>query len=184
MIPEPIDPRSSGEEICLVLEGTYPFVPGGVSSWVQTLVTSLSELTFNILHIGPYPGAYTQPCYQVPGNVVRLEQVHCNRAAGGVPRAPIVRPQRAPRQPTPRVIVRLRRSDGGGGRGADRSAGDDHRARDLRARARAGAGAHLVDPRPRRRGSRRHPLRALAAAAHLGALLHHAVAHRVPPGEP
>ena len=44
--------------VCLVLEGTYPYVPGGVSSWVHDIVRSMPEQPFSLLHIGPRRGAY------------------------------------------------------------------------------------------------------------------------------
>ena len=63
-------------DICLVLEGTYPFVSGGVSSWVHHLTSNLPDLTFTILHISPKRGYYTKgPVYDMPSNVVDLREV-------------------------------------------------------------------------------------------------------------
>jgi polysaccharide biosynthesis protein PelF len=59
-------------DVCLVLEGTYPYVPGGVSSWVHELVRRLPEQKFSLLHIGPRRGAYGPPRYELPPNVVGL----------------------------------------------------------------------------------------------------------------
>jgi polysaccharide biosynthesis protein PelF len=96
------------DEICLVLEGTYPFVPGGVSSWVHTLVGAMPERTFRIEHIGPYPGAYPHASFDMPPSVVGLTQVFCMAAPGGVGRAPAARPARSAGPPS-RVIRALRR---------------------------------------------------------------------------
>ena len=63
-------------DICLVLEGTYPFVPGGVSSWVHHLVSSLPELTFSILHISPAVGFYDGYAYEMPANIVGVQEVY------------------------------------------------------------------------------------------------------------
>ena len=64
-------------DICLVLEGTYPFVKGGVSSWVHQLVTQLSDLTFTILHVSPKEGYYKAgQLYQMPKNVLGLDEIH------------------------------------------------------------------------------------------------------------
>ncbi|MDJ0520777.1 MAG: GT4 family glycosyltransferase PelF [Planctomycetota bacterium] len=64
-------------DVCLVLEGTYPYVPGGVSAWVHTLVTSLPDLTFHILHLSAAPGSYPKGMrYEMPSNVVGLDEVH------------------------------------------------------------------------------------------------------------
>ena len=56
-------------DVCLLLEGTYPYVPGGVSSWVHEIVRSLPGQQFSLLHIGPYRGAYGPPRYELPPNV-------------------------------------------------------------------------------------------------------------------
>ncbi len=70
--------RHSSSDICLVLEGTYPYVAGGVSSWVHDLVRSLSDLTFALVHIGPKPGAYGAPRYDLPANVTVLDERYCH----------------------------------------------------------------------------------------------------------
>jgi len=59
-------------DVCLVLEGTYPYVAGGVSSWVHDIVRSLPELQFSLLHIGPRLGAYGEPRYEIPPNVTQM----------------------------------------------------------------------------------------------------------------
>lgn len=43
------DPQES--DVCVIVEGAYPFVTGGVASWLQELITSLPDLTFSILAI-------------------------------------------------------------------------------------------------------------------------------------
>src|SRR5690242_17494344 len=58
--------------VCLVLEGTYPYVPGGVSSWVHDIVRSIPEQPFSLLHIGPRRDAYGPPRYELPANIVGL----------------------------------------------------------------------------------------------------------------
>ncbi|MFQ5506883.1 MAG: GT4 family glycosyltransferase PelF, partial [Planctomycetota bacterium] len=63
-------------DVCFVLEGTYPFVAGGVSSWVHHLVTHLPELTFTILHISAKRGCYEKRAYDVPGNVLDVEELY------------------------------------------------------------------------------------------------------------
>ncbi len=64
-------------DICLVLEGTYPFVSGGVSSWVHMLASQLSHLTFTILHISPKRGFYTKGhVYKMPENILGVREVY------------------------------------------------------------------------------------------------------------
>ena len=68
----------AASDVCLVLEGTYPYVAGGVSSWVHDIVRSMPELGFALLHIGPRPGAYGAPRYEVPANVTGLVEHYCH----------------------------------------------------------------------------------------------------------
>jgi glycosyltransferase involved in cell wall biosynthesis len=63
-------------DVCLLLEGTYPFVKGGVSSWVHQLVLKLPHLNFTIFHVSPKRGFYPGPVYEMPENVVGLEQIY------------------------------------------------------------------------------------------------------------
>ncbi|HKU40666.1 MAG TPA: GT4 family glycosyltransferase PelF [Polyangiales bacterium] len=60
-------------DVCLLLEGTYPFVRGGVSSWVHQLLTGMPELTFSLVFVGGRRRDYGERRYQLPQNVVHLE---------------------------------------------------------------------------------------------------------------
>ena len=59
-------------DVCLILEGTYPYVSGGVSTWVHQLVTSLPDVKFEIIHIGAKKSADLKAKYEVPDNVVSI----------------------------------------------------------------------------------------------------------------
>lgn len=60
-------------DICLLLEGTYPYVRGGVSSWVHQLIRELPELRFSLVFIGSRREDYEGQRYELPPNVVHLE---------------------------------------------------------------------------------------------------------------
>ena len=64
----------SGEEadIAFVLEGTYPFIRGGVSSWVHQLIRGLPHYTFALIFLGDRKENYTEMRYELPDNVVDL----------------------------------------------------------------------------------------------------------------
>lgn len=62
-------PIANHADVCLILEGTYPYVSGGVSSWTHEMITRQSHLTFHILAILP-PEAPTEMKYELPSNVV------------------------------------------------------------------------------------------------------------------
>ncbi len=63
-------------DVCLLLEGTYPFVAGGVSSWIHNLIKGMPELTFTsvcILASSREQAAYR---YDVPDNFVDPQIVY------------------------------------------------------------------------------------------------------------
>ena len=60
-------------DVCLIVEGCYPYVRGGVSSWVDWLIRSQPDLTFCIVSIWPSPTATAQ--YELPANVVGFSHV-------------------------------------------------------------------------------------------------------------
>jgi polysaccharide biosynthesis protein PelF len=60
-------------DIGLLLEGTYPYVSGGVSSWVHQIITSMKEYTFALVFLGGSREQYKEPRFQMPPNVVHLE---------------------------------------------------------------------------------------------------------------
>ena len=63
-------------DVTLFLEGTYPYVLGGVSSWVQQIITGLPELTFSLLYIGAKQDPKAKQHYQLPKNVLSLKEVY------------------------------------------------------------------------------------------------------------
>jgi polysaccharide biosynthesis protein PelF len=68
-------------DVCLILEGTYPYTSGGVSTWIHQLISSMSDVSFSILHIAPYPNPRREFKYKLPGNVVDLEDLYLHDAA-------------------------------------------------------------------------------------------------------
>lgn len=62
-------------DVTLLLEGTYPYVRGGVSSWVHELITGLPELRFSLVYLGATAtSAEEVPQYKIPKNVVALHR--------------------------------------------------------------------------------------------------------------
>lgn len=79
--------RRAASDVCLLLEGTYPYVSGGVSSWVHDIIRGLPELTFDIVALLPNR-ARRQRVYQLPENVVGLEHLYLHELPGGWPWLP------------------------------------------------------------------------------------------------
>lgn len=63
-------------DVCLILEGTYPYIRGGVSSWVHQIISGLPEISFALLFIGDKPSTYGELRYALPDNVVELTSVY------------------------------------------------------------------------------------------------------------
>ncbi|HVV50758.1 MAG TPA: GT4 family glycosyltransferase PelF, partial [Polyangia bacterium] len=74
-------PEVAVADVCLLVEGTYPFVAGGVSSWVHDIIRGEPELGFAVLNVGSHPAAYGEPRYTLPDNVVGLHRVFCQETA-------------------------------------------------------------------------------------------------------
>lgn len=47
----PLTPEAGESDVCIIVEGAYPFVTGGVASWLQELITSLPDVTFSVVAI-------------------------------------------------------------------------------------------------------------------------------------
>jgi glycosyltransferase involved in cell wall biosynthesis len=87
----------------MLVEGTYPFVSGGVSSWVHDILQGLPELTFEVVNIGSHPGGYGEPHFQLAPNVRALRVLFCREnqrpsPLGGPERADLARRIRAVRR--------------------------------------------------------------------------------------
>ncbi len=60
---------STAVDVCLLLEGTYPRVTGGVAHWVAHLVEHFRELRFAVAFIGGNAADYPAIVYPLPANV-------------------------------------------------------------------------------------------------------------------
>lgn len=71
-------PENSREktDVCLLLEGTYPYVMGGVSQWVHQLMGALDEYTFSLVVILPDRRTEHKVKYMIPDNVRAIEHIY------------------------------------------------------------------------------------------------------------
>lgn len=60
----------------MILEGTYPYVPGGVSYWTHQLIRSLKEFTFSLVVILPDKDPNRQYRYDLPPNVKEVHEIY------------------------------------------------------------------------------------------------------------
>ncbi len=63
-------------DICLILEGTYPYFPGGVSSWVRNLIKGLPHIRFSLLYLAPFENSLREFKFALPQNVIHLSEVY------------------------------------------------------------------------------------------------------------
>jgi glycosyltransferase involved in cell wall biosynthesis len=65
---------AKGADVCLVVEGSYPYVTGGVSSWLQWLMENLEELSFAVVALVAEEKAEGERRYRFPENVVSYQE--------------------------------------------------------------------------------------------------------------
>ncbi len=63
-------------DVCLLLEGTYPYVAGGVSSWVYQLIQEFHDLSFAIVYLGSHRSTPRRLHYEIPNNVVDIREFY------------------------------------------------------------------------------------------------------------
>ena len=66
---------SDHADVCILVEGAYPYVPGGVSSWIDWLIRSQPETTFSVVALLPRPTAQKFR-YRRPDNVIGFQNVY------------------------------------------------------------------------------------------------------------
>ena len=65
---------SAPVDVLLILEGTYPYVAGGVSSWVHALISDLPELRFGILSLASSWQSGARK-YALPANLEFIQEI-------------------------------------------------------------------------------------------------------------
>jgi glycosyltransferase involved in cell wall biosynthesis len=68
--------RAEDADIALLLEGTYPYVRGGVGSWTDQLIKAFPDYRFAVIFLGGNPDQYKGLQFELPDNVVHLETVY------------------------------------------------------------------------------------------------------------
>ena len=67
-------PQASDADIALLLEGTFPYVSGGVSSWIHQIIRAYPQYRFAIVFLGSKRQDYGTFRYPLPDNVVHFEE--------------------------------------------------------------------------------------------------------------
>src|SRR4051812_4549169 len=76
---QPADRKPADDiaDVCLIVEGAYPYVSGGVSSWVDGLIRRQPSLRFAVVAILPEPPEPLSK-YPPPPNLIGLHQLYLN----------------------------------------------------------------------------------------------------------
>ncbi|RJQ56067.1 MAG: DUF3492 domain-containing protein [Desulfobacteraceae bacterium] len=64
----------ANSDICLVVEGCYPYVTGGVSSWLQWLIENLKGFSFSMVALITKEMKAKKKKYRFPSNVVSYQE--------------------------------------------------------------------------------------------------------------
>ena len=67
-------PKAESADVALVQEGTFPYVSGGVSSWINQIIRAYPEIRFAIVFLGSRRADYKAFKYALPDNVVHFEE--------------------------------------------------------------------------------------------------------------
>jgi glycosyltransferase involved in cell wall biosynthesis len=70
-------------DVALLLEGTFPYVSGGVSSWVNQIIRAFPDLSFAVVFIGSRRSDYGEMRYTLPDNVKHIETHYLHDDLGG-----------------------------------------------------------------------------------------------------
>lgn len=65
-------------EICILSEGSYPYISGGVSSWINQLIHEMSDKNFKIVSIMPSRESNLEYKYKIPSNVTKIKTIYLN----------------------------------------------------------------------------------------------------------
>jgi glycosyltransferase involved in cell wall biosynthesis len=91
-------------DIMLLLEGTYPYVKGGVSSWVHEIIRGMPQFRFGIVFLGSRKSDYAGWRYELPANVAFVQSHFLFDAVSAPPKLP----RRRDRGPSPKIEAALR----------------------------------------------------------------------------
>lgn len=90
LLVDQISPPEGEADVCILVEGCYPFVPGGVSAWIDWLIRSQPQTTFSIVSLWPKPMGMKSR-YQAPDNLIGFDPLYIQqfgappRRGGSIP---------------------------------------------------------------------------------------------------
>ena len=65
-------------KVCIVAEGCYPYVVGGVSSWVHSLIQQFPNIEFTLVAIVADRSISGKFAYELPDNLTEVREIYLN----------------------------------------------------------------------------------------------------------
>ena len=65
--------RGKEIDVLFIAEGTYPYIRGGVSTWIHQIITAMEDVKFGVLFLGSREEDYEAIRYNLPENLIYLE---------------------------------------------------------------------------------------------------------------
>lgn len=62
-------------DVCLLLEGTFPYVTGGVSTCVYQLIKNTPNILYSVVFIGSKYDPQAKYKYEIPDNIVNIQEI-------------------------------------------------------------------------------------------------------------
>jgi glycosyltransferase involved in cell wall biosynthesis len=72
--------KAKRADVAFIVEGSYPFVRGGVAAWTHQLLEAFSDINFALVFLGSNKKSYQEPKYELPKNVVRFDMCYLYEA--------------------------------------------------------------------------------------------------------
>lgn len=63
------------KSVGMIIEGSYPYIVGGVASWCQSLIDNLPEIDFKIIAILPEQYKEREIQYKLPDNIIEFKKI-------------------------------------------------------------------------------------------------------------
>jgi glycosyltransferase involved in cell wall biosynthesis len=63
-------------DVCIIAEGSYPYISGGVSSWLHALISNLPNYRFALVYLGGKRDPTRTRKYTLPANVVQFDEIY------------------------------------------------------------------------------------------------------------
>jgi glycosyltransferase involved in cell wall biosynthesis len=70
-----IEPITDESDVCIIVEGCYPYISGGVSAWIDWLMKSQPGTSFSVVALWPRPMTM-QSRYAPPPNMIGLDHLY------------------------------------------------------------------------------------------------------------